>query len=272
MGNGTFWIAYSGHYNNLGFGMANFSVTALTCSSDAECDDGLACNGVETCVDSMCQPGTPVVCPDNSDPCDGSEFCSEVVGGCSHTGDPCGAGTSCVKEGPEDYRCEPETCGNGSCDAGEDCTNCPGDCISGSGGGGDCSDCFKGVCDGNCHPRKDGPNCPDCAPTWCCGDGVCEGEENSGNCAIDCGAPPECGDGNCDAGEDPCSCPDDCGAPSPTETYCSDGVDNDCDGDVDCDDADCAGDPGCDCFEKKATCVSDADCCSNRCSRKGVCL
>jgi len=34
-GDGTFWIAYSGHNNNLGFGMSNFSVTG-----GAECGDG----------------------------------------------------------------------------------------------------------------------------------------------------------------------------------------------------------------------------------------
>lgn len=26
----------------------------------------------------------------------------------------------------------------------------------------ECSDCFKGVCDGHCHPVKDGATCPDC--------------------------------------------------------------------------------------------------------------
>lgn len=26
----------------------------------------------------------------------------------------------------------------------------------------ECSDCFKGICDGRCHPAKDGATCPDC--------------------------------------------------------------------------------------------------------------
>ena len=76
---------------------------------------------------------------------------------------------------------------------------------------------------------------------------MCEGFEDSINCAIDCGAPPFCGDGTCNGDEDQCSCPADCGTPPATETDCSDGLDNDCDNFVDCDDTnDCTGDPSCD--------------------------
>ena len=34
------------------------------CSSDADCDDGLYCNGVEHCVNGHCVPGTPPNCDD----------------------------------------------------------------------------------------------------------------------------------------------------------------------------------------------------------------
>jgi hypothetical protein len=54
-----------------------------------------------------------------------------------------------------------------------------------------------------------------------------------------------CGDGVCDPGEDSCGCPADCGSSPATETDCADGVDNDCDGLVDCDDPDCSGASGC---------------------------
>ncbi|MHC4638199.1 MAG: MopE-related protein [Planctomycetota bacterium] len=45
-----------------------------------------------------------------------------------------------------------------------------------------------------------------------------------------------CGDGNCDSTEDQCNCDVDCGTPSSTETNCTDGIDNDCDGSVDAED------------------------------------
>ena len=80
--------------------------------------------------------------------------------------------------------------------------------------------------------------------------------------------PPVCGDGDCDSGEDPCSCVD-C-LPSASEVNCSDGLDDDCDGFVDCADTDCATDASCqggDCLGNKAPCTQDSDCCSYNCNR-----
>ncbi len=83
---------------------------------------------------------------------------------------------------------------------------------------------------------------------------------------------PACEDGTCDPGEDSCSCPADCG-PAPTvETSCADGVDEDCDGDVDCSDADCSGDPACPppACDNDGTCEAGEDCnsCSADCASK----
>lgn len=267
-GDGTFWIAYSGHANDLRFGMANFSLTALTCSSNSECDDGVFCNGEETCVGGTCQDGTPPNCPDDGLFCNGSEVCDESSQGCGHSGDPCDGGTVCNEVNDV---CQSDTCDNdGECEAGEDCKSCPADCYSGSTAGNDPTDCFKGKADGICHPTKDGSNCPDCISSWCCGDGVCEGEEDSFTCAVDCGPPPICGDYHCEGNETPCNCSTDCG-PSTTEN-CNDGIDNDCDGVVDCYDSDCSSDPSCNCGEKKSLCNVNSDCCSNRCGNKGICL
>jgi hypothetical protein len=54
--------------------------SAMTCSSDADCDDGRACNGRERCAPRTpgadargCVKGTPVVCPVN-------QVCGEGVG------------------------------------------------------------------------------------------------------------------------------------------------------------------------------------------------
>lgn len=81
-------------------------------------------------------------------------------------------------------------------------------------------------------------------------------------CGGGSGGGETCGDGTCDAGESSCSCPDDCGAPPSTETQCSDGLDDDCDGLVDGDDPDCQGS----CLPKNSSCTMDSECCSGNCA------
>ncbi len=67
------------------------------CASDctfepqgAACSDELFCNGEETCDGlGVCQPGTPVDCPDDGIFCNGNEFCDEDAKACASSGDPC---------------------------------------------------------------------------------------------------------------------------------------------------------------------------------------
>ncbi len=87
------------------------------CTSSADCDDGLYCNGEEACVDGGCVAGSPIVCDDGiactadscdeqSDTCivspdhgvcdnglfcDGEEVCDPTGGGCSAGVAPCGS-------------------------------------------------------------------------------------------------------------------------------------------------------------------------------------
>ncbi len=79
---------------------------SVTCSSAAECDDGLACNGVERCEGSRCVGGAPMVCDDGV-PCT-SDACVEP-GTCAYTPDSsrCAPGQTCIVTG-----C---TGGGGSC-------------------------------------------------------------------------------------------------------------------------------------------------------------
>jgi hypothetical protein len=245
------------------------------CSSNADCDDDLFCNGAETCESDSCVPG--------SDPCPGQD-CDEDLDVCFSPG-----------------------CDNdGVCEPGEDCNGCPNDCISGTsggvcgdnvcdtGGGEDCVSCpadCNGVQGGKpsrryCCGDGDGANPVGCGDprchadgntcsvggtgtSYCCGDDTCEGEETSFNCEVDCGPAPACGDLVCDsgAGENQCSCPADCGTPPSNEVpdvTCNDGVDNDCDGLTDGEDGDCIGE----CLPLGAACQVDEDCCSSKCLGK----
>jgi predicted RNA-binding protein with TRAM domain len=174
-------------------------------------------------------------------------------------------------------------CGNGVCEPslGEDCLSCPSDCngkqngnpsnrfCCGDGAGENPVGCSDDRCTGEGFDCSTEP-----VLSSCCGDGVCEGTEDGFNCEIDCGPPPVCGDGNCDPGEDQCNCPWDCGGEPPTNeaNYCADGVDNDYDGLIDCDDDDCAGDPACQqpACDNDGTCEPGEDCenCPNDCDGK----
>ncbi len=252
-----------------------------------------------------CGDGT---CDSGEDKCNCPQDCgtpppNEVPGSTCTDGldNDCDTFTDC-----DDSDCDSDPaciCDNdGTCESGEDCNNCPNDCISGSGGavcgnglceagdGEDCRSC-SADCNGKTTGAPSGRFC--CGATegcgdsrcnegdwscttepqgtpYCCGDGFCTGIEDSYNCEIDCGSPPYCGDGNCDPDEDQCNCPEDCGTPPTTETSCTDGIDNDCDTDTDCDDSDCEGDPACACLPRGASCTLDSECCSNRC-HKGYC-
>ena len=54
---------------------------------------------------------------------------------------------------------------------------------------------------------------------------------------------------------------------TPAAEVCNDGVDNDCDGAIDCADADCAGNPACvgSCSPAGQSCTSNGQCCSGSC-------
>jgi len=215
------------------------------CNENPDCDDGLFCNGEEKCSSGDCQQG--------QDPCPGVT--------CNENADVC----------------IPLVCDeDGICEQGEDCNNCPFDCISGGKGG----VCGNGVCEPSI-----GEDCLSCAADcggkqvgaakkqYCCGDGA---GTNPVGCAdsrcttegFECGSAPSpycCGDELCDPGEDQCSCQGDCGTPPSTETgYCFDGLDNDCDNSIDGNDSDC------ECLPRKKACTEDAECCSSWCHR-GAC-
>jgi hypothetical protein len=64
------------------------------CTVDAECDNGVACDGTESCNPNthLCTPGTPVDCSSLDDSCNVGT-CTEPSGSCTATPEP--DGTSC---------------------------------------------------------------------------------------------------------------------------------------------------------------------------------
>lgn len=260
----------------------------LTCADgiDNDCDGFIDCadpgcagNPACVCGNGVCTPpenqcncpidcGPPTItevglCTDGLDnDCDGPTDCADP----DCIGDP-----ACL-------------CGNGACDPGENPCNCAVDCgpvalneVPGT----TCTDGIDNDCDGPIDCAD-----PDCTtdPACLCGDGICLPTEIC-TCPADCGVPPAvetpglnctdgldndcdnrtdcadldcasdpaclCGNGTCSPGENPCNCPADCGAVG-AETpgaACSDGIDNDCDGDIDCADVGCIGDPNCPCCD-----------------------
>ena len=79
----------------------------------------------------------------------------------------------------------------------------------------DQSDDTQAVCgDGACDGTENSDSCPaDCGGGGgpVCGDGTCNGNETINTCAQDCGGTTaQCGDGNCNGGETATSCPADC--------------------------------------------------------------
>ncbi len=133
-------------------------------------------------------------------------------------------------------------CGDSTCDAGEDSCSCAGDCGAPPSTETSCTDGLDDDCDA----------AVDCDDSDCSADPACAG--------------PTCGDATCDSGEDACNCATDCGAPPSSESSCTDGLDDDCDGAVDCADADCSADPACapSGCDGDGVCESGEDC--NNCS------
>jgi hypothetical protein len=238
------------------------------CTSDASCDDGAFCNGMERCVAGACELG--------AGPCTG-QLCDETAGecyvrGCDDDG-VCESSEDCVSCPSDCASSSGAACGNGVCEAGngEDCVSCRADCAGkqdglrkerfccGDGGGVKpvaCSDARCGEC-------VDTP-----VAASCCGDGTCTvGGESSMTCAVDCGPPPVCGDGVCDSSEVGCACLADC---APPLEICNNGTDDNCNGAVDCADAECLFDLSCSCSTPGTPCSFGVECCSGKCSGRGT--
>jgi hypothetical protein len=248
--------------------------TTTICTSDAECSDGLACNGFDVCVMGTCQSFMPPFCDDGID-CT-LDACVEPSGFCTSV--------------PDDGRCPP---GN-RCDAMVGCIGgmcrSPADCDDFA----FCNGMEQCAPDGTCFPGRP-PTCDDgiaCTVDTCSEfAGGCVSTPDSSRCpmgqvcrvdgmtrgcvTLGCTSDFDCDDGSFCNGNERCiasatgrrcvpgsaiSCDDmlDCtidrcldvvggcvNEPRSAVEVCGNGVDDECDFAIDCADSECRGAPGC---------------------------
>lgn len=215
---------------------------------------------------------------------EGSEVCDGAnLGGATCGSEGCtGGGTlACLADcsGFDDSACFgcPVCDNDGVCESGEDCNSCPNDCVSGTRPG---AVCGNGICEAG-----NGEDCLSCAADcngtqkgkpanrFCCGDGdgtnpVPCSDASCSSGGFQCTDVPVatetfcCGLFGCEPGEDCATCGLDC---TIGDEFCSGGLDEDCDGSIDCADSDCLLDAAClaaDCstFGTRASCNAEASC------------
>lgn len=222
---------------NLGSGIAN-AYLALNaagcvggCSTNPECDDGLWCNGAETCNAGSCQAGTPPNCNDGiactTDSCNEStDSCSNAPnnGACNdgqycNGAETCNASTGCVA-GTAPNCNDGVACTVDSCNESTDsCNNVPNNASCDDGafcnGAETCSATLG--CQAGSNPCP-GQACVESTDTCVCDDNgdcsdgqYCNGAEvcNAGSCQA--GTAPNCNDGvacttdSCNEGTDSCN-------------------------------------------------------------------
>jgi len=186
------------------------SLTTPGCTLDSECDDGIYCNGAETCNAGTCQSSPPLDCSGLDNQCN-QGVCDEASDSC--VVQPANEGIVC----DDGFYCNVgETCQSGVCSGGS-----PRDCSGGD-------SCTTGSCDENTDscitiPVADGTLCDD--NLFCTIDDECI----SGSCD---GITRDCSDGiGCTL--DSCSETGDVCVNTPDNSFC----DNDlfCDGAETCD-------------------------------------
>lgn len=214
------------------------------CNQDADCDDGLFCNGAEQCVDNVCQPGADIIddgvsCTiDNCDEdlnsvthlpddsfcqdglwCNGAEFCDAVLDCQAGTPQVCNDGISCTVDSCD----EGGDLGDniGQCDFDSSSCQCQIDADCDDGNACTVNTCVNFQCQTANEP--DGTSCDDgafCSVNDQCTAGVCGGSVR------ECGDGVSCTQDTCDEANDQC-------VSLPHDALCDNGLF--CDGSEFCD-------------------------------------
>jgi hypothetical protein len=167
------------------------------------CNDGLFCNGADTCSLGLCvlHAGNPCPGPDGDGNC--AEFCDEATDSCSAPDPTCDDGLFCNGA---------DTCSGGNCavHAGNPCPGPDGD--------GNCSESCNEATDNCSAPDPNGSACND--GLYCDGTDTCSG----GSCATHSGDPCPGLDGDGDCAESCDESADTCIAADPNGSACSDGL------------------------------------------------
>ena len=167
------------------------------CRVDADCDDGLFCNGAERCISGNCQPGPVPNCDDGISCTD--DLCSEPAKSCVHTpvSARCDDGNVCT-----DDACNPasgcvHTNNTAPCDDGNACTTND-VCSGGSCQGGAPLNCNDGnICTTDtCNPSTGCAHTPVANGTSCSDGDLCNGAETCQAGVCTPGVPLDCNDGN----------------------------------------------------------------------------
>jgi len=189
-GNGQHETCDDGNTNN-NDGCDAYCQIEYECTSDADCHDGLYCNGVEYCDLEIyeCKSGSPVQCSDGLF-CDGQETCNENTDSCTSGNNPCNNGQSCNENNDQCInQCRNNAdCNNGLfCDGQETCNQYTHTCQSGTP-----IQCNDGdFCNGEEY-------CDEYVNSCVYGDEPCNDDESCNEYTNMCEFNPYCGNGNLD--------------------------------------------------------------------------
>jgi len=86
--------------------VVSLSSVAWSNNDFVPCQDGLFCNGADTCLGGTCSEHAGDPCPDDGEFCNGDESCDETNDECTHGGNPCDANEGCNDDLAECYDAE----------------------------------------------------------------------------------------------------------------------------------------------------------------------